>query len=69
LIASGIVFFGSFDSPAATPYDDPNLLQAAATEDIALSPFTLLYERVGFAFAASLMNIGYRIIRFARKSV
>ena len=37
-------------------YDDPNLLQAAATEDIALSPFTLLYERVGFAFAASLMN-------------
>ncbi|EOQ75994.1 amino acid permease [Acinetobacter lactucae] len=37
-------------------YDDPNLLQAAATEDIALSPFTLLYERVGFAFAAGLMN-------------
>ncbi|EXR16470.1 amino acid permease [Acinetobacter baumannii] len=37
-------------------YDDPNLLQAAATENIALSPFTLLYEKVGFAFAASLMN-------------
>ncbi|EYD36014.1 lysine-specific permease [Acinetobacter baumannii 25493_8] len=37
-------------------YDDPNLLQAAATENIALSPFTLLYEKVGFSFAASLMN-------------
>ncbi|MFH4325166.1 lysine transporter, partial [Acinetobacter baumannii] len=37
-------------------YDDPNLLQAATTENVALSPFTLLYEKVGFAFAASLMN-------------
>ncbi len=37
-------------------YDDPRLLQAAASEDIALSPFTLLYEQAGFAFAASLMN-------------
>ncbi|RJE68928.1 lysine transporter, partial [Acinetobacter sp. JS678] len=37
-------------------YDDPNLLQAATTENVALSPFTLLYERVGFAFAAGLMN-------------
>ncbi len=39
------------------PYDDPNLLRAAAGDgNIALSPFTLLYEKVGFAFAASLMN-------------
>jgi lysine-specific permease len=30
-------------------YDDPNLLQAAASENIALSPFTLLYEKAGFA--------------------
>ena len=37
-------------------YDDPRLLQAAATENVALSPFTLLYEQAGFAFAASVMN-------------
>ena len=37
-------------------YDDPRLLQAASSADIALSPFTLLYEKAGFAFAASLMN-------------
>lgn len=37
-------------------YDDPRLLQAAAGENIALSPFTLLYEQAGFAFAASVMN-------------
>jgi lysine-specific permease len=37
-------------------YNDPRLLQAAATENVALSPFTLLYEQAGFAFAASVMN-------------
>ncbi|ANF82413.1 lysine transporter [Acinetobacter sp. NCu2D-2] len=37
-------------------YDDPRLLQAAASDNVALSPFTLLYEKAGFAFAASLMN-------------
>jgi lysine-specific permease len=37
-------------------YNDPRLLQAAATENVALSPFTLLYEKAGFAFAASVMN-------------
>ena len=37
-------------------YDDPRLLQAAASENITLSPFTLMYEKAGFAFAASLMN-------------
>lgn len=37
-------------------YDDPRLLQAATSENIALSPFTLLYEKAGFAFAASVMN-------------
>ncbi|WP_284880542.1 amino acid permease [Acinetobacter variabilis] len=37
-------------------YNDPRLLQAATTEDVALSPFTLLYEKAGFAFAASMMN-------------
>ncbi len=37
-------------------YDDPRLLQAASSENIALSPFTLLYEKAGFAFAAGLMN-------------
>jgi lysine-specific permease len=28
----------------------------AASNNIALSPFTLLYEKAGFAFAAGLMN-------------
>jgi len=37
-------------------YNDPLLLQAAETENITLSPFTLLYEKAGFAFAASIMN-------------
>lgn len=37
-------------------YNDPLLLQAAETENIALSPFTLIYEKAGFAFAASIMN-------------
>lgn len=37
-------------------YDDPRLLQAASSENIALSPFTLLYEKAGFAFAAGVMN-------------
>ena len=37
-------------------YNDPRLLQAASTENVALSPFTLLYEKAGFAFAASMMN-------------
>jgi lysine-specific permease len=38
------------------PYDDPRLLNAANNNDISLSPFTLLYEKAGLAFAASLMN-------------
>lgn len=37
------------------PYTDPNLLRNDAT-DIAFSPFTLVFERAGIAFAASLMN-------------
>lgn len=37
------------------PYTDPNLLRTDAT-DIAYSPFTLVFERAGIAFAASLMN-------------
>ncbi|SDB90688.1 amino acid permease [Acinetobacter boissieri] len=37
-------------------YDDPLLLQAANDNNIALSPFTLLYEKAGLAFAAGLMN-------------
>ncbi len=37
-------------------YNDPRLLQAAASVNFALSPFTLLYEKAGFAFAASIMN-------------
>ncbi|EAF4849219.1 amino acid permease [Listeria monocytogenes] len=37
------------------PYTNPNLLSAEAT-DVAISPFTLVFEKVGLAFAASVMN-------------
>ncbi|EDI8526279.1 gamma-aminobutyrate permease [Listeria monocytogenes] len=37
------------------PYTDPNLLSAEAT-DVAISPFTLVFEKAGLAFAASVMN-------------
>ncbi len=37
------------------PYDDPNLLNSSI-ENISISPFTLVFERFGFTFAASLMN-------------
>ncbi len=36
-------------------YLDPNLL-AAAEDNIAVSPFTLVFQRAGLAFAAGLMN-------------
>ncbi|KSU65145.1 amino acid permease [Arthrobacter sp. NIO-1057] len=37
------------------PYLDPSLLSSEAS-DIATSPFTLVFERAGIAFAAALMN-------------
>ncbi|MFB2538041.1 MULTISPECIES: amino acid permease [unclassified Acinetobacter] len=37
-------------------YKDPMLLAAAETNNVALSPFTLLYEKAGLAFAAGVMN-------------
>lgn len=37
------------------PYTDPNLLKAG-TDNIAMSPFTLIFERAGFAIAAAVMN-------------
>ena len=37
------------------PYVDPNLIKTDLNE-IALSPFTLVFERSGLAFAASVMN-------------
>ncbi|EAC9871304.1 amino acid permease [Listeria monocytogenes] len=37
------------------PYTNPNLLGAEAT-DVAISPFTLVFEKAGLAFAASVMN-------------
>lgn len=37
------------------PYTDPRLLQNEAS-DISVSPFTLLFERAGFAAAAGIMN-------------
>ncbi|QIB69744.1 amino acid permease [Aminipila butyrica] len=39
------------------PYNDPNLLHASGeVTDIAISPFTLIFERAGIAAAASIMN-------------
>lgn len=37
------------------PYNDPNLLKGGV-ENIAVSPFTLIFERAGIAAAASIMN-------------
>lgn len=37
------------------PYTSPNLLGSEATE-VAISPFTLVFEKAGLAFAASVMN-------------
>lgn len=37
------------------PYDSPNLL-GSSVEDIAISPFTLVFQKAGLAFAASVMN-------------
>ncbi|HAA6474631.1 TPA_asm: gamma-aminobutyrate permease [Listeria monocytogenes] len=37
------------------PYTNPNLLSTEAT-DVAISPFTLVFEKAGLAFAASVMN-------------
>ncbi|MFV0517138.1 MAG: amino acid permease [Aminipila sp.] len=37
------------------PYTDPNLL-STGIENVSVSPFTLVFERAGFAAAASFMN-------------
>lgn len=37
------------------PYDDPNLLNSSV-ENVAISPFTLVLDRFGFAFSASFIN-------------
>ena len=37
------------------PYTDPNLLKAG-TDNIAMSPFTLIFERAGLGAAAAVMN-------------
>lgn len=37
------------------PYNDPSLLQSDL-ENISVSPFTLVFQKAGFAFAASVMN-------------
>lgn len=38
------------------PFTDPNLLKSGA-DNIAYSPFTMVFQRSGIAFAASLMNV------------
>jgi len=37
------------------PYTDPNLVNASAS-NVGVSPFTLVFQRAGFALAASFMN-------------
>ncbi|CAM3781210.1 amino acid permease [Alicyclobacillus pomorum] len=37
------------------PYTDPNLLKASI-DNVAISPFTLVFQRAGLALAASVMN-------------
>src|SRR5690606_31797854 len=37
------------------PYTNPSLMQTGI-ENIAVSPFTLVFEKAGFAFAAAIMN-------------
>lgn len=37
------------------PYNDPNLLNSSV-ENVVVSPFTLVFNRAGLAFAASVMN-------------
>ncbi|GMA56457.1 hypothetical protein GCM10025858_09600 [Alicyclobacillus sacchari] len=37
------------------PYTDPNLLNASVN-NVAISPFTLVFRRAGFALAAAVMN-------------
>ena len=37
------------------PYTDPNLLNSSI-ENVSISPFTLVFDRFGFAFAASFIN-------------
>ncbi|TDM04162.1 amino acid permease [Macrococcus carouselicus] len=52
-----ILFFyiGSiFVIAALIPYTDPRLLNEAS--DVAMSPFTIIFEKLGILFAASLMN-------------
>lgn len=38
------------------PYTSPDLLGAESAEEIAKSPFTIVFQNAGFAFAASVMN-------------
>lgn len=47
--------FAIFVIGTLLPFTDPNLLKNSET-DIAQSPFTILFDRAGVAFAASLMN-------------
>lgn len=47
--------FAIFIIGMLVPYDNPNLISGDIT-DIAISPFTIVFEKAGFAFAASVMN-------------
>ena len=52
-----LIFYlgGIFVVGCLLPYNDPKLL-SASLNNLAESPFTLIFERAGFAAAASLMN-------------
>lgn len=38
------------------PFTDPNLLKSGGVSDVAISPFTLVFQRSGIAMAASIIN-------------
>lgn len=38
------------------PFTDPNLLKSGSASDVAISPFTLVFQKSGIAMAASVIN-------------
>ena len=49
------------------PYTDPNLLKSAFKSE-SISPFTLVLQRAGLAFAASVMNAGHTLFYHSKFS-
>lgn len=39
------------------PYNNPSLIKAGASNDVSVSPFTIVFENVGLNSAATIMNV------------